>query len=548
MACNRQTLTNTGTTQINFNYRRCDNSMWEYQVKLMPNKSKNIWYIDNTFNISPSFDSNISITDTIPFPTVPKPTVCNCNSYTVYNNSLLGPTTVTFYDCGKNLQRNIVYPNTGISFCACNGTVTADGGSSNIINSGPCGDVPSPTPTPTKTITPTPTKTKTPTPTKTSTPTPTKTSTPTPTNTKTSTPTQTQTNTQTPTHTTTPTVTQTPTVTITSSVTATPTYTTTPTPTETPCECREYKWTGTQHDIDLATGNNPPNNNYAVYLEYDLCQPSCGGPGSGSWRNGGSTLGFVATVTWCQPMTGNTHTPDGPYIYINDVKTYTGLTSTWTATSKCCSGTTQVLEYGYSFMQSQGVPPSPPYYNGEVVFYNNLVTYNPNSLTGFSLNLIDLWDNNTNQCTAIPEISGLTTNGGEIYFNQFGNTVGFSGTSSSFTENTTGFSGSNLTIIQSATTTFSASSSIDVWYNVYPSSFQGTTGLTSSNSCNAWTGDPSSKITIYYSPSGSIIDSTTSLYLNSNLTIPVPNGAFVSNGTKSYNVGLGGLVLNTFNC
>jgi hypothetical protein len=205
-------------------------------------------------------------------------------------------------------------------------------------------------------------------------------------------------------------------------------------------------------------------------LEYDLCQPGCAGPGSGNWRNGGSTLGFVATVTWCQPMTGNTSTPDGPYIYINNIKTTTGLTSTWTATSVCCSGTTQVLEYGYTLMQSEGNPPTPPYFSGETVFYNNdLVTYDANSLTGFSLNLIDLWGNDTNQCNALPEISGLTINGGEIYFSQFGNTIGFSGTSSSFVENITGFSGSNLTIIQSATTTFSASSSIDVGFIIYPS-------------------------------------------------------------------------------
>jgi hypothetical protein len=205
-------------------------------------------------------------------------------------------------------------------------------------------------------------------------------------------------------------------------------------------------------------------------MEYDLCQPGCGGPGSGSWRTGGATLGFPFVVTWCQPLTGTTYTPDGPYVYINNVKTYTGLTSSWSATSVCCSGTTQVLSYGYTLMQSQGVPPAPPYFSGETVFYNNgLVTYDANSLTGFSLNLIDLWGNNTNECSAIPEISGLTTNGGEIYFSQYGNTIGFSGTSSSFIENVTGFSGSNLTIIQSATTAFSASSSIDVWFTVYSS-------------------------------------------------------------------------------
>jgi hypothetical protein len=136
-------------------------------------------------------------------------------------------------------------------------------------------------------------------------------------------------------------------------------------------------------------------------------------------------------------------------------------------------------------MQSEGVPPAPPYFGGEVVFSNNnLVTYNVNSSTGFSLNLIDLWGNNTNECSAIPEISGLTTNGGEIYFSQFGNTIGFSGTSSSFTENVTGFSGSNLTIVQSASTVFSASSSIDVWFTIYPSVTPTPTPTTTSTPTN----------------------------------------------------------------
>ena len=254
-----------------------------------------------------------------------------------------------------------------------------------------------------------------------------------------------------------------PTATVT--VTATPT----PTPTQTPCECREYKWTGTQHDIDLATGNTIYNNN-AVYLEYDLCQPGCAGPGSGNWRTGGSTLGFVATVTWCQPLTGSTNTPDGPYIYIDDVKTYSGLTSAWSATSTCCSGTTQVVS-GYSLIQPEGVPPTPPAQSGETVFYNNdLVTYDVNTATGFTLNLTDLWGNDINpgdSCPSFPSISGLTVNGGEIYFNQYGNIIGFSGTSSSFAIDSTLFSGSNLTIIQSASGVFSASSSIDMYFTEY---------------------------------------------------------------------------------
>ena len=265
-----------------------------------------------------------------------------------------------------------------------------------------------------------------------------------------------------------PTPTPTPTPTITESPTPTPTNTLTPTPTSTPCECLEYKWNATQHDINIATGNTGSYNNNAVYLDYDLCEPGCAGPGSGNWRTGGSIMGTdVFTVTWCQPQTGYTNTPDGPYVYIDNVKTYTGLTSNWSATTTCCSGSTQIVTYGYIFKQSEGVPPGAPSYSGETVFYNNdLVTYDVDTLTGFSLNLIDLWDNNTNECNALPEISGLTQNGGQIYFSQFGNTAGFSGDSTSFSEDLTGFSGSNLTLIQSAGTPFSASSSIDVWFIV----------------------------------------------------------------------------------
>ena len=131
------------------------------------------------------------------------------------------------------------------------------------------------------------------------------------------------------------------------------------------------------------------------------------------------TLGFVATVTWCQPLTGSTNTPDGPYIYVDDVKTYSGLTSAWSATSTCCSGTTQVVS-GYSLIQPEGVPPTPPAQSGETVFYNNdLVTYDVNTATGFTLNLTDLWGNDINpgdSCPSFPSISGLTVNGGEIYF------------------------------------------------------------------------------------------------------------------------------------
>ena len=61
MACSKYSLTNTGTTLTNFNYRRCDDAMWQYQVSLEPNQTKNIWLIDNTF--STSFVTGIVLTN-----------------------------------------------------------------------------------------------------------------------------------------------------------------------------------------------------------------------------------------------------------------------------------------------------------------------------------------------------------------------------------------------------------------------------------------------------------------------------------------------------
>jgi len=144
MACSKYTLTNTGTTAVNFNYRRCDDSMWEYQVDLQPNQTKNIWLINNTYSIAPSFSSNVVLINDGAYPTV-------------------------------------------------------------LPTHTPTG-TPASTPTPTTTQTPTGTASVTPTqtPTGTGTPTPTPTGTasvtPTPSGTASTTPTQTPTNTVTPTH------------------------------------------------------------------------------------------------------------------------------------------------------------------------------------------------------------------------------------------------------------------------------------------------------------------------------------------------------------
>jgi hypothetical protein len=68
MACSKYTLTNTGTTQVNFNYRRCDDALWEYQVELEPNQTKNIWLIDNSYSIAPLFVPNVVLVNDGVFP------------------------------------------------------------------------------------------------------------------------------------------------------------------------------------------------------------------------------------------------------------------------------------------------------------------------------------------------------------------------------------------------------------------------------------------------------------------------------------------------
>jgi hypothetical protein len=153
MACSKYTLTNTGSTIVNFNYRRCDDSLWQYQIELVPNQSKNIWLIDNTYSIAPSFRNSVVLVNQGVFPPV---TASNTPTPTQTPTSTNTPTP-------SNTSTN--------------------------------------TPTPTNTSTPTQTGTPTNTPTPTQTETPTNTPTPTQTETPTNTPTQTETPTNTPTNT-----------------------------------------------------------------------------------------------------------------------------------------------------------------------------------------------------------------------------------------------------------------------------------------------------------------------------------------------------------
>ena len=68
MACSKYTISNTGSTISNFNYRRCDDSLWQYQVEIGPNEIKNIWLIDNTYSNAEEFNQELVINNQGVFP------------------------------------------------------------------------------------------------------------------------------------------------------------------------------------------------------------------------------------------------------------------------------------------------------------------------------------------------------------------------------------------------------------------------------------------------------------------------------------------------
>jgi len=149
MACSKYTLTNTGSTIVNFSYRRCDDSLWDYQVELSPNQTKNIWVINGTYTVAPSFKNTISFVDNGPFPPI-----AATNTPTPSNSPTPSPTITPTNTATNTPTPSVTATNTG-----------------------------TPTPTPTNTKTPTQTQTSTPTNTPSQTPTNTQTQTPTPTST-----------------------------------------------------------------------------------------------------------------------------------------------------------------------------------------------------------------------------------------------------------------------------------------------------------------------------------------------------------------------------
>lgn len=145
MNCKKYTLTNTGSTFFYFNYRKCGEAEFQYQIKLKPGQRRNIWLIDGTF--SSPLGVNIEIKNQGVFPITP-------------SNSQPAPSS-TPTPTPSSTPVVTLTPTPSIT--------PSNTASSNVT----------PSVTPTNTVTPsiTPTNTTTPslTPTNTSTPTPTKT-------------------------------------------------------------------------------------------------------------------------------------------------------------------------------------------------------------------------------------------------------------------------------------------------------------------------------------------------------------------------------------
>ena len=60
MACNKKTITNTGSTKVYFSYQACNDFVWNYDVPLNPGETKTIWYLNNTFS-SPNTNLEVNV-------------------------------------------------------------------------------------------------------------------------------------------------------------------------------------------------------------------------------------------------------------------------------------------------------------------------------------------------------------------------------------------------------------------------------------------------------------------------------------------------------
>ena len=172
MSCSKYTLTNTGSSIVNFSYQRCDDAMWEYQVELNPNQTKTIWLLDTTY--STAFSTSIVEVDLGAFPPTdngptltPTPTPTETNtpvriSFTCYHdeNSLdtvcYTTLTATLFGYDADFLNNSLFygcpngPCPGVDltgFYLYGGNVVELDSVGNVIDTTGCAVTPTPTPT-----------------------------------------------------------------------------------------------------------------------------------------------------------------------------------------------------------------------------------------------------------------------------------------------------------------------------------------------------------------------------------------------------------------
>jgi len=96
MACKKYTITNTGSTAtIYFEYRRCGDGLQMDQVPLNYNQTKNIWFLDGTFEIDQNSALLCSIVDDGAFPVSPSNTPTQTPTPSVTSTGTQTPTTTT---------------------------------------------------------------------------------------------------------------------------------------------------------------------------------------------------------------------------------------------------------------------------------------------------------------------------------------------------------------------------------------------------------------------------------------------------------------------
>jgi hypothetical protein len=95
-ACCRVIVTNSSNNLGTFSYQECNNTIWNYGVKIGPNSTKNIWAIENT--ISTAFIANVTfdidcnyLPETDPTPT-PTPSITPTNTPTPSITPTITPT------------------------------------------------------------------------------------------------------------------------------------------------------------------------------------------------------------------------------------------------------------------------------------------------------------------------------------------------------------------------------------------------------------------------------------------------------------------------